>query len=137
MRIESISEGCLGYVVRQLIFDGLGQIGVVTEIDYVKFHFRFNQGRLSRFESGVVAGRDAVRMVSAVLRWGVLVVACNQKLAVGSVFVPQRLTGMRGEHLAPQPLYIVRMATISEYEAQSELHRGWPPRRYYYAVTTD
>lgn len=51
--------------------------------------------------------------------------------------MPVNMTGADGEWLEPQPLYVIRSATKTEYEAQSEKHKGWSDRPFYYEVSTD
>ena len=63
--------------------------------------------------------------------------ASDFEMEPGTVHIPKRMFGSLGEELEPQPIFIVRVATREEYQAQGEQFRGWPGTRFYYEVSTD
>ena len=71
-----------------------------------------------------------------------MIVATSVVWEVGSVVTPAYQTDRNGHEVTPQPLLILRKATLDEYAAQGPLHQSWKGwsrdnRPYYYEVSTD
>lgn len=66
-----------------------------------------------------------------------MIISSNRKLPINTIYTPEYFTDDNGNMITPQPLFILRETTKEEYEKQSDLHKGWRDRAYYYEISTD